>query len=264
MSKAVMTIHGFLTDTQDFDRLYDYLDIYDEVKACEIPGHNGEVDFAKFTVESVVETVLSCYDELRSRHDEVDVIGFSMGGALCSYLCCRRDVHRAVMIAPSNKYFNLVSPFATMNFFLQSWHKTYSQTEGKIKSRIVAARASISPYKQNITTSMQIAFKRILPNISVKTFNVFSKLMKMVNEVIKEKTPVAVPSFIMWGKLDELVPRASITYLCKNFSNVKTKIYENVGHAMLLTNCDDVLIPDIIDYLSDGKVHVSVPFRGKK
>lgn len=48
MSKAVLTVHGFLTDIKDFGRLYDYLDFYDEVVPYKVPGHNDGESFDKF------------------------------------------------------------------------------------------------------------------------------------------------------------------------------------------------------------------------
>lgn len=261
MSKAVMTIHGFLTDTNDFGRLYDYLDMYDEVFAYEVPGHNGEVDFTKFTVESVIESLLSRFDELSARHDFVDLVGFSMGGALTSYLCCKRKVNRAVMIAPSNKYFNVGSPIAALKFFLKSWKENYAKTSGRVKERIAETRTAFKPFKKNVATASQIAIKRILPNVSLHTFNVFRNLMSIANKVVEEFAPVSVPSLVMWGELDELVPFSTTKYLSRNFSDIAVKTYDNIGHAMLLTNLDNVLIPDIVEFLTEGKEIRHVPPR---
>ena len=58
MSKAVMTIHGFLTDTKDFGRLYDYLGFYDEVVPYKVPGHNDGEPFDKFNKEDTVAGIL--------------------------------------------------------------------------------------------------------------------------------------------------------------------------------------------------------------
>lgn len=263
MSKAIMTIHGFLTDVTDFGRLYGYLDMYDEVKACEIPGHNGEIDFSKFTFENVLDEILTCFDTLAGKHDTVDVAGFSMGGALCSYLCAKRHVNKAVMISPSNKYINLASPFATIKFYLSSLRKTYANSAGSIKTRIKNAHSSFASYRENVATSSQIALKRILPNLNFHTFDVFRRLMNMTDKVLDESPAQQTPALIMWGKLDELVPYASVEYLTKRFDNASVKVYGNVGHAMLLTNCDNVLIPDIVSFLTDGKTVPEVPFRGK-
>lgn len=258
-----MTIHGFLTDINDFGRLYDYLDMYDEVKKCEIPGHNGEVDFSKFTFESVIDTVLTRFDELSAKYDEVDVIGFSMGGALSSYLCARRNVHKAVFVSPSNKYINLSSPIATMRFYLKALRQIYGSTEGGIKARLKATHSSFAPYRENVITSSKLALKRILPNLNLRTFDVFRRLMNTANKSLDDNPRQTTPALILWGKLDELVPYASVEYLSKRFIKAKIEIYNNVGHAMLLTNCDDVLIPDIVSFLTDGEIVPKVPFRGK-
>lgn len=263
MSRAILTIHGFLTDINDFGRLYDYLDMYDEVKACEIPGHNGEVDFSKFTFERVVDKVLTDFDELAKKHGEVDVIGFSMGGALCSYLCAKRNVRKAVMVSPANKYLNLSSPVTTIRFYLKSLRKIYGGTVGSLKSRVMETHTSFAPLRENVVTSSKIALKRILPNLNIRTFDVFRRLMNMANNALDENPKQTTPALIMWGKLDELVPYASVEYLSKRFVKSKIEIYNNVGHAMLLTNCDNVLIPDIVSFLTDGKTVPEVPFRGK-
>ena len=53
-----MTIHGFLTDTKDFGRLYDYLGFYDEVVPYKVPGHNDGEPFDKFNKEDTVAGIL--------------------------------------------------------------------------------------------------------------------------------------------------------------------------------------------------------------
>jgi len=44
---------------------------------------------------------------------------------------------------------------------------------------------------------------------------------------------------------------------------MSVKIYKNVGHAMLLTNLDNVLIADILYFLSDGNDVREIPVREK-
>ena len=145
MSRAVMTIHGFLTDTKDFGRLYDYLDFYDEVKPCEIPGHNGKLDFTKFTVESTLVEVTGCFDRLKREHDEVDVVGFSMGGALASYLAVTRKVNRCVLMAPANKYLNPRFVFDAMKYYIALQQTTYKSTQGKLSQKVAAVKETMKP-----------------------------------------------------------------------------------------------------------------------
>ena len=257
-----MTIHGFLTQTKDFGRLYDYLDVYDEVKAVEIPGHNGDKpDFSLFNAEDTFKAVLDGYDELRQRHDCVDVVGFSMGGALATWLASVRDVNRVALVSPANKYINAALPFSTGKFVSQLGVKTFRETEGKLKDRIAATNDAFTPYKENFQISFDIAKKRTFKYMTPRTYGTFAKIIKTVNKVVESSTPHDVPALILWGKLDELVPYRSVKYLTKHFPQAQVKIYPDVGHAMLYTNRDDVIIHDVVEFLTDGKVSVTVPKR---
>lgn len=259
MSKAVITIHGYLSNVKDFGRLYEYLDFYDEVKAVKIPGHNDKVDMRKFTFNSTISTVLSAYDELRERHDTVDVIGFSMGGALTSWLCALRDVHRAVLFAPANKYFNLNLPFDAAKFYGGLSYKTYKGADGKFKDKISTLGQTLSPYKDNFVTSVKFAWELPLQHFTPHTYTVFSKLIKHCNQTVQEYAPIQTPIFIMWGRLDELVPRKTIDFLTKHFTNCQINIVEDVGHLMLYSNREHQLIRDTVEFLSEGQIVPDVP-----
>lgn len=258
MSKAVMTIHGFLTDTKDFGRLYDYLDFYDEVVPYKVPGHNDGESFDKFNTESTITGVLRCFDELAAKHDQVDVVGFSMGGALTTYLCARRPVHKAVLVSPSNKYFNLNSPLAMIRFYLKYILRS-------VKARVAGQKddGEWKRYLQNSAVSAGIAVKRILPGVDLHTFDVFSDLMEIADNAVEEKAPVKTPTLLLWGELDELVPLASVEFVEKRFDNLSKFILPDVGHAMLYTNRDDVIIERIVGFLSDGTQCPVVPFENK-
>lgn len=261
MSRAVMTIHGFLTDTKDFGRLYDYLDFYDEVVPCEIPGHNGKLDFTKFTVESTLVEVTGCFDILKKKYDEVDVVGFSMGGALASYLAVTRNVRKCVLMSPANKYLNPRFIFDAMKYYIALQQSTYKSAQGKHNEKIAAVKESMRPYHRNMSACLKLEFDRILPHLNTHTYRVFRKLIEKINKTIDVSPNVTVPTLIVRGNLDELVPQSSVDYLLKHFDNAKTEAFEDIGHGMLFTNRDNVIIPKLVEFLSDGEVIPEVPFR---
>lgn len=261
MSRAVMTVHGFLTDTKDFGRLYDYLDFYDEVVACEVPGHNGKVDFNKFTVESTFAEVTNCYDRLREKYDEVDVIGFSMGGALASYLAVTRDVNKCVLMAPANKYLNPRFAFDAIKYYAGLQHKTYKSTSGKFHEKVTAVKDSMKPYQRNISACLKLEFDRILPNLNMHTYRVFRKLIETINKTLDTLPSVQTPTLIIRGNLDELVPKSSVDYVVKHFNDCELHTIEDVGHGLLFTNRDNVIITKIVEFLSNGEIIPDVPFR---
>ena len=257
-----MTIHGFLTVTEDFGRLYDYLDCYDEVKAVEVPGHNGnKPDFSQFTADATFRAVLEVYDELRKGHDSVDVVGFSMGGALATWLASVREVNKLVLVSPANKYINASLPVAFGKFVGELGLRSFREAEGKLKDRMNAANKAFEPYLENIQTANKVAKERTLRYMNPRTFSTFSKIVKNCNVVMETTSPHANSTLILWGKLDELVPYRSVKYLLQHFQQATVKIYPDVGHAMLYTNFDDVIIHDILEFLTDGELDLSVPKR---
>ena len=256
-----MTIHGFLTDINDFGRLYEHLGMYDKVVACKIPGHNGKLDFRKFTVENTLKAVLHCYDELAKDYDEIDVVGFSMGGALTTYLCTQRNVRKAVLVAPANRYLNLSSPLATLKFYLRFVGSTYTQTVGSIKDRISNTQKALTPYVENTLATSNMALKRFFPHLNMYTFNTFANVVKAVNIEVEAHSPIDTPLLVVWGELDELVPQMSLDYLAKQFVNMQTIIYKDVGHLLMLSNRDAEFIQTAVRFLTDGKVDKQIPPR---
>lgn len=246
-----MTIHGFLTSTEDFGVLYKMLGDYDEVVKVKIPGHDEKVDYKLFTTDATLFAVLDTFDDLKSRHDEVDVVGFSMGGALTSWLCTKRPVHKAVLIAPSNKYLNFHSLFAMLKFYYETYADAYHGSLGEFGQRLRWAESAVAPHAQNSMLTLRIGIRRMLPNINIKTYSTFKDLMKICNQALEGKGKVDVPSLIMWGEFDELVPKSSITHLQKYFTHFKTLTYKDVGHAMLMTNRGPALSKDVVAFLAE-------------
>ena len=87
--------------------------------------------------------------------------------------------------------------------------------------------------------------------------------MELVCKAVDECAPVRTNALLLWGELDELVPKTSVEYIQNNFTNLQTVILPDVGHGMLYTNRDNVIIEKIVDFLSDGKHKVVVPFEDK-
>ena len=247
-----MTIHGFTTVKEDFGRLYDYLGSYDEVLAVEIPGHNGESKLDEFTVDATMQTVLSCYDTLCAKHDQVDVVGFSMGGALTTWLCAQRDVRKAVLLSPANKYLNFLLPVEKLKFYGEQGVKPWlTKSNESLMEKSYTVSKVFTEYFENVATSLKIVKDNFANDrmITPRIYNVFRKVIKLCNAMVEEHSPVETETLVLWGKLDELVPHKSVKYVLKHFVNAESKIYDDIGHAMLYTNHDGAIIKDILDFL---------------
>lgn len=120
---ACLLIHGFNGSRKDYADMGERLAAKGfHVRLVRLPGHGTTPeDFARQTPETIYAGVLGEYQELRKHYKTVDVIGFSMGGALGTLLASRTDVHRLVLVAPyygvTYEWYYLLPP-ATWNMLL--------------------------------------------------------------------------------------------------------------------------------------------------
>ncbi len=247
MAKVAMMIHGFLTDKGDFGELSNAVaDIYDEIFLCEIPGHTDAHDYTDFTVDSTIEYVEKHFFRLRAKYDQIDLYGYSMGGALCTYLASKGGVSNMLLFAPANKYLNpsyLVSGFA---FYYKTIKETLAGSTKETRSQDI--ENALEVYLTNTKTSMDIAMKKLIPYYNRHTLLTFTRLIRRINGELK---PWDTRTCIFWGKLDQMVPKTSIEFLSTYYIDTEhyVKIYEDYSHLMLNSKSPERLISDALRFL---------------
>lgn len=244
--RAVMLIHGFATDKDDFIPLLDIVNnIYDYVWNENLPGHAQNESFKNFTVESTFKFILDEYDMLKKKYKSVDCIGFSMGGALATYLQSVRKIDNLVLLAPANKYFNLklVLNRAYVRYLdLLNKRKMDSTYEMTILDK------RLDSIKADDKTSFKMAVHTLLPNYTILNMLTFSRIVKKCN---KDLTKITPPTLIIWGNLDQLVPEDSVRYDYSICTNKKKKFFlvPDLSHLMLRSNEIDCILNEIENFL---------------
>lgn len=240
--KAIFCIHGFITDYTDFDKLNSFFEkSYDCVRYFHVPGHHPP-DFKLFDCDKTFEQLLEEYDELREKYDEIDVIGFSMGGALASYLACVRNVNKVIFIAPANKYLNAGYSFRWTTFYLRRIYENFSQNGFDFTKSVSASKKELAKYVTENKTSVNMVMTKTLPNYNAHTLITFIKVIKKCNGGLRENH---TPCLILYGELDELVPLSSVEYLKEFFIDAKVIVYDDVGHIMAMGNKAEKILEDI-------------------
>lgn len=243
MSRAVLLIHGFVTDYHDFDPLYPALnEIYDCVFPVELPGHT-DLDFKKFNAIDTFKCVLDSFDRLNEKYDSIDVIGYSMGGALATYLSNNREFNNLVLLAPANKYFNLSFVFKKAGFYVK--HIFQKIVRRRLTNEEEKMVESILIDDEN---SITLAIHRLLPNYTFKTIKTFIKIINKCNEELRE---IKNKTLIIWGKYDQLVPKSSIDYNIEKCTHKESKviIYEALSHLMLASSENKDIIEKVVEFL---------------
>ena len=250
MSRAIVLYHGFITDDTDFGNLYEHIDVvYDKVVRCIFPGHGLNPNYKEFTVEDTFRVALEAFDKTKAEYDVVDIVGFSMGGAMATYVAKNRDAGKLVLLAPANKYINPRAPFSAAKF----WFEKFKTAVTHITSLEVFReniRNEMAVYIENEKITIENAFKRIIPNYTFKTLTVFNKIIKKCNENLDS---LDNEMLIVWGKLDQLVPIDSCEWLysiAKN-ENKQFLVLDDISHLMLISKNSDQIIENVMNFLED-------------
>lgn len=244
--KAAFLIHGFASDRDDFARLVPLLRTrYDFVYCPDLPFHSKNELKMPMDSKKIIEFVTGGFDFLKEKYKTVDVIGFSMGGALAVYLSKTRDVNKLILLAPANKYISGSFIFSTAKYY-------FDNTPLRKAKRVAGDEKCLSCYsdvKKDTLGAVKMFTRQLLPRYTPKNLAEFSKVIRACNKDLKQITP---PTLIIWGRLDQLVPYASLTYLDKMCSGYKRqKVYADLSHYMLYSHGFCHIIDDIFVFLEE-------------
>ncbi len=238
MKKTVILIHGYLTTKDDFNKLEKTLiNYYDYVVLLDLPGHGKYHRMKDFTVCAVLNYVEKTLEFYLAR-SSVDVIGYSLGGALARYLCLKYPaISKAVLLAPSNYYFNFSVPFKRHQYIKSATNKQEKKT-----------------FKQNLKTNDKIAHyilrHYLLKKFTLKNGVTFCKLIKRINQAPLDSK---VKTLIIYGMVDELVPLKSVRFCFNNCSNPQKELVllDGVGHVLLLGAKNFEIVQKIKQFLNE-------------
>ncbi|MDD3171707.1 MAG: GNAT family N-acetyltransferase [Bacilli bacterium] len=253
MKKAILLIHGFLSDMTDFDNLVPFLEErYDYVCKIVLPGHGPEnnYDYDKFNKEDTFKHLTDTFDDLHRRYKEIDVLGFSMGGALASCLSSFRNFNKLILLAPANKYFNPKALVSTTEFSARNFSSLEKAIVKKSAPEQEAYKNLLKAVSSDSSLGLSFVLRKYLRSYIWKAYNEFKDIVLNCN---KDLTEIKNPTLICWGTIDQLVPRKSVEYLysiCTN-PNKNLKIYEGITHLMLMSKNSEPIIKDILDFLDN-------------
>lgn len=167
--RGLICIHGLLSSKVDFIRIEPSLrNLYDWIETSDLPGHG--MNPLKFNTQNVKNYILNIYDRMAVKCDEIDVIGYSMGGVIACYLQSVRYVRKLVLLSPAYRYLNL------KNYHFSSSKKT----------------------KTNIST--------LFPR---KNYMHIFRFAKIISDLSDEFSVIYPETLILWGTEDYLVKEES-------------------------------------------------------
>ncbi|WP_100400179.1 alpha/beta hydrolase [Bacillus sp. FJAT-44742] len=165
-----------------------------------LPGHGPGDDLKGATYKAWIYAADKACAELFKYCEKVYVIGFSMGGMLACYLSARYPVEKVVLLGAAAYYVN---------------------PPQLLKDFKIAAEARLKGTFNKEDPWYQFYSKKIQETPLTAVYE-FTKAVKTVRPFVKE---ITIPSLIMQGELDGLVPVKSAEYLFENMGSREKRLY---------------------------------------
>lgn len=196
--KAILIIHGFAGGTYDEEPLARFLELNPnfDVYMFTLPGHESVNRIKNKYTDWIKESEKQLKFLLDHGYKSIYVVGHSMGGVIASYLATKyKEIKKLVLVAPAFKYFydkddKLISVIKKGNLLAKDYG--YSTIAGRI------IKSSLSSVKE------------------------FMTLVKKYNSTPKS---IFVPTLVIQGLDDNVVPKESGQYVYDNLMGMKCLVY---------------------------------------
>jgi len=221
--RAVLIIHGLGGGTYDIEYLANYLQTVRSfyVYTFTLPGHDRILQ-SKIKKEDWLLSVDEQVEILvKKGYKKIYVIGHSMGGVLASYVAANhKEVKKLVLAAPA--FIHILSEENSGGAFKKVPSIIRGYGIGETISRL---------------------FKMAPVN-----FIEFTSLVKKYKDV---PTEIKIPTIIIQGQADELVPEASAFYVYNKLQSRTKKLilYKTANHDLFRSNDNKKIAKAIIKFL---------------
>ncbi|MDT8859309.1 alpha/beta hydrolase [Alkalihalobacillus sp. MEB130] len=244
----ILLIHGFVSSTYTFHRLIPLLKKNFSVIAIDLPGF-GRSEKSKtfiYSFENYANFVSGCIDYFDL--EGVTLVGHSMGGQIALYTAKRfpTKITKLILVCSSG----YLKPAKKAHIYCSYIPFFRLAVERYIRRKDVKKSLENVFYNQSlINEEMMEEFARPL---SEKDFYVsLIRLLRYREGDLssKELREIAVPTLIVWGEEDKVVPLAIGKRLVEDLPNAKLITYEKTGHLVTEERTDE-LYRHILSYTS--------------
>lgn len=196
-----LIVHGFTGTRQEvIDIENHFLDKNWLVYTPELPGHGESKESLKeVNYEAWVYKAQVGLEELMKRCDKVYVIGFSMGGVIAGYLAAKYPVDKLVLIASAVYYLNPKQIAEDVRGWIQEGFR------GELDQNDI--------YQ---------FYRKKIQQTPVSATLEFAKLVKKLRHALAD---ITVPTLIVQGEKDGLVPSRSAQYIYDNIQSEEKEIF---------------------------------------
>jgi len=222
-------IHGYTGIIKTLEKTAEALSEFYDVYIPRLPGHGtNREDFEKSTWKDWLRKIYEEYLNLKSIYEEVNILGFSMGGVIGSIIASEFDIKKLILVAPAfriNDRMMIFTPFL----------------------RFVYPRKKLLPVQYNDKNWKTQSENYWEYNFYNKKYD----LLKLQKKALKKLGNIESETFIILSENDKSVP-----FDVKKITDIKIKnknylILKNSPHT-ILSDCEsDFAINQIIEFLKN-------------
>lgn len=229
LSIGILMLHGFSGGPYEVEPLAQYIQQNTDwiVETPTLCGHGKTLSLKGYTAEHWLMDAEIAYKKLAQKVDEVYVVGFSMGGVIALYLAKRYPVKKLVLLSAAVKY---IAPKQLISDFQK------------------IAKEAIEGRLQNNELFKMYEYK--LRNVPVSAAVQFMKIVRKVEPYIEL---IDIPTFIVQGKCDGIVPYTTAQYLYDKLPTSEKFLFfsTNGKHHICFSEDSDSWFPDVLKFLQN-------------
>lgn len=239
MAKVCVFLHGYLTNYQDFTSLpHEIMEDYDQVILLCLPGHECKETLKNFTKEKVFAYIEQEMNKILPQN-EVDVVGFSLGGALAWYISLHYPIHKLVLLSPAVTFFNIK---------LLKERYLYRKTLYELPKE--EREENLKKFRGRDVEALRFIKTQTFPKFNFKNGFQFCEIIR---EIRRTKGNITIPLLIVRGDLDELVPKVALDECYNRCNHFKKEIYTlpDIGHMLLRTHHQQEIVQKVKQFLEE-------------
>ncbi|TLS34932.1 alpha/beta hydrolase [Pseudalkalibacillus caeni] len=218
-----LIIHGFTGSPYEIEPLANHLRASTDwkVETPTLPGHGKEDTLHRVTYGEWIKASEEALRTLKEQCDSVYLIGFSMGGVISGYLAQKYEVKRLVLLSAAAYY---ISPKQTMKDSLEMMRDFF---RGRIRENEMFKRRK--PVRTPLSASWQ-----------------FTRLVKELRPLFAN---ITVPTLIIQGKIDRVVPFRSAEFIYRTIASEEKYLHYLERSRHILCRGEEAI--DVVQLVSN-------------
>ena len=242
---AFLIFHGFGDSAEDLRQVGEHISgLGYDVYIRNLPGHGRSInEMRNIKAEDWSEFGLKVYDDLCKKYKKVNVLGFSLGGAIALYVAENRDVNNLFLL---NAYLETYTPV---------WFPVRTEHIMNFNAKCVISkglrRCSFSEFSGRRRLNGRIKHISI-----IVSKNMMFELIRFPGFVTGNFDKIKAPIYIFSSQKDHVVNKKSAEIIYNNAGSEKKRIIripDSDHHALYEEKSRAIIFTELIKILIDQK-----------